>query len=80
LIKILEQEVIIDWTQFRPDTSFFIPCVDRTRAQRLIINEAKHFGVTDLVCRQVIERGVYGLRVWRSPDTLSSHSASTEAL
>ena len=63
----------IEWSKFHPDTSFFIPCVHRLKMERFILAEAERIKV-EVLCKRVIERGVYGLRVWRLPDTVTSHS------
>ncbi len=54
----------IHWDKFKPGTSFFVPCLDRTTTERMIKKEARRLGF-NVATRQVIEKGVYGLRVWR---------------
>lgn len=67
--------LLIDWSKFKPDTSFFIPCINRREVQKMVSSEVKRLGLT-VKYKQVIEHGVYGLRVWRCRDTLPLHSAS----
>lgn len=74
-MKILGLPLLIEWNKFKPGTSFFVPCVDRKLTQRFVETEAKRLKV-DVVCKQVIEKGVYGLRVWRVGDTILPHSSS----
>lgn len=76
-MKILGLPLLIDWQKFQPGTSFFVPCIDRKITERFVRGEAKRLGL-DVICKQVIERGKYGLRVWRCEDTIGSHSASSQ--
>lgn len=76
MIKTLNQPIVIEWHKFRPGTSFFIPCIDRSRVQRAVLKEAFKLRIDDVICKQVIENGVYGLRVWRRDPTMDPHSAS----
>lgn len=59
----------IEWHKFVPGSSFFIPCVDRRGARAAILQEAKRIKVR-VVCKNVVENGLYGLRVWRVDDTV----------
>lgn len=63
-LMILGTPVQIDWNTFTGGSSLFIPCVDRARAQRVMEAEAYTHGAC-VLCKHVIENGVYGLRVWR---------------
>lgn len=74
-MRIQNLAILIQWNKFAPGTSFFIPCIDRAAMERFILREAQRLEV-DVVCKQVIENGKYGLRVWRMLDTLPSHSTS----
>jgi len=63
-MRILNIPLLIKWDKFKPGTSFFVPCIDRKLTQRFVEEEAKRLKF-NIICKQVIEKGVYGLRVWR---------------
>jgi hypothetical protein len=63
-MRILNIPLLIEWDKFKPSTSFFVPCIDRRLTQRFVEEEAKRLKL-NIVCKQVIEKGKYGLRVWR---------------
>jgi hypothetical protein len=65
----------IEWSKFRPGASFFIPCLQRVKMERFVLAEARRIKV-QVLCRRVVENGVYGLRVWRLDDTVGLHSSS----
>jgi hypothetical protein len=44
--------------------SIFIPCLDRKRHKKTLVVEAERLGYK-VVCKEVIEEGKYGLRLWR---------------
>lgn len=67
--------LLIQWNKFYPGTSFFIPCVDRREVEKFVRSECKLLQIK-VITKQVIEDGVYGLRVWRPDDTVPSHSIS----
>jgi len=80
MLTILNLSVLIQWEKFKPGTSFFVPCIDRRLTQRFVETEAKRIGV-QVLCKQVIEKNKYGLRVWRVDDILAPHSSpNTEKL
>jgi len=56
--------VLIDWSKFIVGTSIFVPCINTKTAFKHIV-EASQIEKTDLVKRVCIEKGKYGLRVWR---------------
>lgn len=56
----------IEWEKFKPGTSFFIPCLNRREVEHHIRSEANRLRM-NVVCKAVVERGKYGLRVWRTP-------------
>jgi hypothetical protein len=64
MLRLLNLAILIDWSRFKPGTSFFIPCLDRKAVADYVVKEATRlrFQVT---CKQVVEKGRYGLRVWR---------------
>lgn len=72
---IFNQPLLIQWPKLKPGASIFVPCIDRTAVQRFIRRECRRFGV-DVVTKQVVENGVYGVRAWRKADTIPSHSSS----
>jgi hypothetical protein len=80
MLTILNLPILIQWDKFKVGTSFFIPCIDRRLTERFVKTEAKRIGVT-VLCKQVVEKGKYGLRVWRVDDILAPHSSpNTEKL
>jgi hypothetical protein len=54
----------IRWTDFKQHTSFFIPCVKCTRLRNQIIDKAEKANVV-IEHKEVVEKGVKGIRVWR---------------
>ena len=56
--------IIIDWSAFVVGTSVFIPCVNVKQAMTDIVSAS---GLTrnNLTKRVCIEKGKYGVRVWR---------------
>ena len=68
-MKLLDQTLLIEWAKFKPGTSFFVPCWDRRGMVLHISAEARRLRV-DIVAKSVIERGMYGVRVWRVDATL----------
>lgn len=54
----------IDWVQFKPGRSFFIPCLDTSLAKIKVLKICKRLKYS-IEIRIVIENGVRGLRVWR---------------
>jgi|DEB19_MinimDraft_3_1074340.scaffolds.fasta_scaffold202660_2 hypothetical protein len=67
--------ILIDWAKFQPGTSFFIPCINRKQVQKFVMSECARLGL-DVISKQVVENGVYGLRVWRKEVILAPHSTS----
>jgi hypothetical protein len=57
--------VVVDWEQFTPGMSFFLPCVNYKKALDHIV-EASKIPRAELEYRVLIEDGKYGLRVWRN--------------
>jgi hypothetical protein len=64
MLKILNQTILIPWTKLEPGMSVFIPCLDRKRHMKTLTQEATRIGYR-VVCKQVIENGKFGLRLWR---------------
>lgn len=77
LTTILGLPLLIEWQKFQPGTSFFVPCLNRREVQRFITRESERHGL-DVVSKQVVEKGVYGVRAWRKDVILHPHSASSE--
>ena len=55
----------IEWGKFKPGTSFFIPCLNRKEVEEYVRKEANRLRIP-VVCKAVVEKGKYGLRVWRT--------------
>jgi hypothetical protein len=64
MLLILSTPIWIDWKNFRPETSIFIPCLDYRPVQKFVEAEATRLRM-QIVCKRVIEKRRYGLRVWR---------------
>ena len=69
MLTILNLPLLIQWEKFKPGTSFFVPCIDRKLTQRFVETEAARLEIK-VLCKQVVEKGKYGLRVWRLDDIL----------
>ena len=54
----------INWSKFRVGYSFFIPCIDCSKAKKTIQAITKKQKITT-VMRVVIEEGVRGIRISR---------------
>lgn len=72
-MEVMGLPLLIEWDKFQPGTSFFVPCLDRRAVERFVRQEAARLRL-NVVCKQVVESGVYGLRVWRMEDILPPHS------
>ena len=72
-MEVMGLPLVIEWAKFKPGTSFFIPCVDRKAVERFVKSEVVRHHLS-VVCKQVVENGVYGLRVWRIDATVPPHS------
>lgn len=57
-------ELVLMWHLLDVGASFFVPCVNTSKAKREIRKQAqvRNYGI-EIRCR--IENGTYGLRVWR---------------
>lgn len=69
MLTILNLPLLIQWEKFKSGTSFFVPCIDRRLTQRFVEAEAARLEIK-VLCKQVVEKGKYGLRVWRLDDIL----------
>jgi len=74
-MRIFNLPVLVEWNKFQPGTSFFIPCINRKRMEKWVLSEARRMKL-NVLCKHVIEKGVYGLRVWRVPPRMDSHSST----
>lgn len=72
-MQVMGTPVLIEWEKFQPGTSFFIPCVDRKAMERFVNSEAARLRL-DILCKQVIENRIFGLRVWRLDGTVPPYS------
>jgi|DEB19_MinimDraft_3_1074340.scaffolds.fasta_scaffold75534_2 hypothetical protein len=57
-------EFEVKWEEFKPYSSFFIPCLDWEAARDVIYHECEEHGVPAVV-RFSVEDGIRGVRVWR---------------
>jgi hypothetical protein len=64
MLKILNQIFLIPWKRLEPEQSIFIPCLDRKAHEKGLLEEAERLGI-EVKCKQVVENGKYGLRLWR---------------
>jgi hypothetical protein len=44
--------------------SFFVPCLNRAEVEEFALKEAGRLRM-EVICKHVVEKGRYGLRVWR---------------
>lgn len=54
----------IDWPNFKPGSSIFLPAIDTKAASEAVKREAKRLEF-EYVLKVVVEDGVKGLRIWR---------------
>jgi hypothetical protein len=64
MLKVLNLTILIPWTKLEPGQSFFIPCLDRKAHSKTLQKEADRLGI-EVIIKQVVEDGKYGLRIWR---------------
>jgi len=57
--------IYVPWADFRLGESVFIPCINVARARGQVATAARYFDFT-FEARTRIERGILGLRVWRT--------------
>lgn len=63
-MKIEGIEYEINWKKFLVGSSFFIPCLDPTKAKKQILQKTSRLKY-DVATKVTIEDGVRGVRVWR---------------
>jgi len=54
----------INWKTFKTGTSFFIPCLNCTKAREELDIVAKRLNL-DILTKICVEDGIKGLRVWK---------------
>jgi len=64
MLRLLNLSVWIDWGKLEPGTSFFVPCLNRAEVEEFVRKEAERLRM-QVICKHVVEKGRYGLRVWR---------------
>lgn len=57
-------DYVLNWDEFTVGSSFFIPCLNDTRARQLLETKLKRLGYRFII-KLVVEDGIRGLRVWR---------------
>ena len=54
----------VNWRNFKPGYSFFIPCLDTTAAEEELLRVTKRLKLQVFI-KICIEEDIKGLRVWR---------------
>ncbi len=73
-MEVMGLSLLIEWDKFHVGTSIFVPCIDRKAVEKFITLQACRMRL-NIVCKQVVENGVYGLRVWRVDAIVHPHSS-----
>ena len=63
-LSVMGLTIKIEWDKFEIGTSVFIPCLD----VKPVLSHIQHEGMRrrwQIVGKQVVEKGRYGLRCWR---------------
>lgn len=68
-MQIMGVPLLIEWEKFSPGASIFIPCLNRREVKRMVEQEAERLRLR-IICKFVVDKQRYGLRVWRVPDTV----------
>ena len=63
MLTVMGAVIRIPWKTLEPGMSFFIPCLEIAPYKRILEAEAKRRRL-NIVCKRVIEKGMYGLRAW----------------
>jgi hypothetical protein len=66
-MRLQSKLIDIEWTKFKPYSSFFIPCLDVKEMKRQIKAECKRMKFKVLI-KVVTENRIRGIRVWRLSD------------
>jgi hypothetical protein len=53
MLRLLNLAILIDWANFKPETSFFIPCLNRKEVADYVKDEATRLRM-QVVCKQVV--------------------------
>jgi hypothetical protein len=64
MLKIMNLPVKIEWEKLVVNGSFFVPCLDTKPVEEFINCEGARRRYS-VICKQVVEKGRYGLRCWR---------------
>lgn len=56
--------IIVQWDDFRPNASVFVPCINTKKAEYQVERLALRKGWS-IIKRNVIEQGMSGVRFWR---------------
>jgi hypothetical protein len=65
MLTVMGLPIKIKWDQLEVKGSFFIPCLDSAPVAKFVKQEGGRRGYK-IICKQVVEKGKYGLRVWRT--------------
>jgi hypothetical protein len=65
MLTVLGLPIKIEWDQLEVKGSFFVPCLDSAPVAAFIKSEGARRGYK-MICKQVVEKGRYGLRAWRT--------------
>jgi hypothetical protein len=66
-MKLQSKLIEIDWSKFKPYSSFFIPCLDVQSMKQQVRKECKRMKFRVLI-KVVTENQIRGIRVWRLLD------------
>jgi hypothetical protein len=77
-MQVFDIPVVVAWEDMKPGASFFVPCIDSVSVEQAIQKETARLQI-NVTIKQVVEKQVYGLRVWRNHGTMRSHSPPSKA-
>jgi hypothetical protein len=66
-MRIQSKLIEVDWSKFKPYSSFFIPCLDVKDMRQQVKVECKRMKFRVLI-KVVTENRIRGIRVWRLSD------------
>jgi hypothetical protein len=66
-MRIQSKLIEVDWSKFKPYSSFFIPCLDVKEMRQQVKLECKRMKFRVLI-KVVTENRIRGIRVWRLSD------------
>ena len=64
MLMVMNLPMKVLWSKFAVDSSFFIPCLDVKPVANYLNKEAQRRKYK-VICKQVVEKDMYGLRCWR---------------